>query len=50
MVNNALNLNRHDLIKISKFYKKLKTKVPVLSVSRFRVPVQWAIKWKSQKS
>ena len=32
------NLDKRDLIKISKFYKKLKTKVPVLSVSRFRVP------------
>ena len=43
------NLNRHDLIKISKFYKKLKTKVPVLSVSRFRVPVQWAYKMEKSK-
>ena len=43
------NLDKRDLIKISKFYNKLKIKVPVLSVSRFKVPVQWAFKMKKSK-
>ena len=44
------NLNRHDLIKISKFYKKLKTKVQFYLYLDLEYPFNGPIKWKSQKS
>ena len=40
----APNLNVKDLKKISKFYNKLKVKKPVLSISKYKVPVEWANK------
>ena len=40
----APNLNNKDLKNISNFYNKLKTKNPVLSVSKYKVPIEWAYK------
>ena len=38
----APNLNAKDLKKISIFYKKLKIKKPLLSISKYKVPIEWA--------
>jgi len=38
----APNLDVKDLKKISKFYNKLKVKYPVLAVSEYKVPIDWA--------
>jgi len=38
----APNLEVNDIKKISKFYNKLKIKNPILSVSEYKVPIEWA--------
>ena len=38
----APNLEVNDIKKISKFYNKLKVKNPILSVSEYKVPIEWA--------
>ena len=38
----APNLNAKDLKRISIFYKKLKIKKPLLSISKYKVPIEWA--------
>ena len=38
----APNLNAKDLKKISIFYKNLKIKKPLLSISKYKVPIEWA--------
>ncbi len=38
----APNLNAEDLRKISNFYKNLKVKKPILSISKYKVPIEWA--------
>jgi len=42
-------INYKDLIKISLFSKKSKTKIPILSTSKYRVPIQWSYKMQPNK-
>ena len=38
----APNINYKDLINASKFFNKLKVKQPVMAVSKYKVPIEWA--------
>jgi len=38
-----------DLKKVSSFYKKMNSKKPLLSISRYGVPIQWAYKMGKKK-
>ena len=40
----APNIDSDDLIKASNFYEKKKRKLPVYSVSKYKVPIEWSNK------
>lgn len=45
----APNINYKDLISASKFFNKLKVKQPVIAVSKYKVPIEWAFSMNKRK-
>jgi len=43
------NITFHDFKKISNFYNKLKVKRPVYTISKYRVPIEWAYNLKKNQ-